>query len=331
MYSSRPLFSGLAPFAVAIGLGVVHSAVAQQNTPSPAPLVIHGLDTANLDRTCKPCDDFYHYVNGAWLKKNPVPPDYPSWGRFDELQERNRGQLREILEAAAKETNAPEGSTEQKIGDFYASCMDESKIEADGIKPLQPELERIDQIHDLPSLQAEIARLQGNGEHPGFQAGQANPLFGFRSTQDAKNSTQVIGSATQGGLGLPDRDYTKADDKSKQIRDQYMEHVTKMFRLMGDDAKATAEAKTVMGMETKLAESSMTRVERRDPDKTYHKMDLEQLAKLTPNFSWTAYFQDTGHPDISTVDVNQPKFFEEVNSQMMAVPLADWKPTCVGT
>jgi putative endopeptidase len=318
MYLWRSRLSVLTAFAVAIGLGVLHSALAQRDKPSPAPLVVHGLDTANLDRTCKPCDDFYHYVNGGWLKKNPVPPDYPSWGRFNELQERNREHLREILEAAAKTTNAPEGSIEQKIGDFYASCMDESKIEAGGIKPLGPEFERVDQIHDLPSLQAEIALLQGNG---------ANALFGFRSTQDAKNSAQVIGGAAQGGLGLPDRDYyTKTDDKSRQIRDQYVEHVTKMFHLLGDDdAKAAAEARTVMNIETKLAEASMTRVERRDPDKTYHKMNLEQLAKLTPNFSWTAYFHDAGHPDITTVDVNQPKFFEEVNSVLTAVPLMDWK------
>jgi len=200
-------------------MGVLKPALAQQDATAPKPGAPHGFDTANLDRTCKPCDDFYHYVNGGWLKKNPVPPDYPSWGRFNELQERNREHLREILEAAAKETNAPEGSIEQKIGDFYASCLDESKIEADGIKPLGPEFERIDQIRDLPSLQAEISRLQGKG---------ANALFGFRSTQDARNSTQVIGGATQGGLGLPDRDYyTKTDEKSRQIRHQYVEHVTR--------------------------------------------------------------------------------------------------------
>jgi putative endopeptidase len=318
MYSSRPQVSAWAALAVAIGVGLLQPVLAHRDATSPTPGVLHGLDTANLDRTCKPCDDFYHYVNGGWLKKNPVPPDYPSWGRFNELQERNREHLREILEAAAKETNAPEGSIEQKIGDFYASCMDESKIEADGIKPLGPEFERVDQIHDLPSLQAEIARLQSSGAHV---------LFGFRSTQDARNSTQVIGNATQGGLGLPDRDYyTKTDEKSRQIRDQYVEHVTKMFQLLGDDdAKAAAEAKTIMSIETKLAEASMTRVERRDPDKTYHRMDLKQLAKLTPNFSWPAYFRDAGHPDISTVDVNQPKFFEEANSLLAAVPLTEWK------
>src|SRR5215468_10782045 len=136
MYSSRPRVSAWALLAAAIGVGVLRPARAQQDATAPTPDALHGLDTANLDRTCKPCDDFYHFVNGGWLKKNPVPPDYPSWGRFNELQERNREHLREILEAAAKETNAPEASIEQKIGDFYASCMDESKVEADGIRPL---------------------------------------------------------------------------------------------------------------------------------------------------------------------------------------------------
>jgi len=275
------------------------------------------IDLAGMDTTCKPCDDFYHYVNGGWLKNNPIPKAYPSWGRFTELRDRNLENLHQILEAAAK-SQAAEGSTEQKIGDFYASCMDESKIDADGIKPLQPEFDRIDQIHDLASLQAEIAHLQS------YRVGA---VFGFRSTQDAKNSTEVIGGAGQGGLGLPDRDYyTKTDDKSKQLRDQYAEHVTKMFQLLGDNAtKAAAEAKTVTGIETKLAEASLTRVERRDPEKNYHKMNLDDLAKLTPNFSWPAYFQDMGYPNITTVDVGQPKFFEEVNADLTAVPLADWK------
>jgi predicted metalloendopeptidase len=317
MYSKLYVFGGL---ALAAGLGVSRadrSAWAQLSPPASALGAAQGLDTQSLGRTCKPCDDFYHFVNGGWLKKNPVPPAYPRWGRFNELQERNREHLREILETARRETSTP-GSIEQKIGDFYASCMDESKIESEGIKPLGPEFERIDRIRDAASLQAEIARFQGYG---------VNALFRFVSTQDAKNSTQVIGGAEQGGLGLPDRDYyTKTDDKSKQIGGQYIEHVAKMLQLAGEQAaRAAVEAKTIMGIETKLAEASMTRVERRDPDKTYHKMDLEQLAKLTPNFSWTAFFVESGHPGIGTVDIAQPKFFEVVNSELSAVPLEDWK------
>ncbi len=325
----------LAIFSLAVGALVVwpgRGLLAQQSAPggggaggdtvaTAADTAATDIDLAGMDTSCKPCDDFYHFVNGGWLKQNPVPAAYPSWGRFTELRDRNLENLHQILEAAAK-SQAPEGSPQesirQKIGDFYASCMDESKIDADGIKPLQSEFDGIDQIHDLASLQAEIAHLQS------YRVGA---VFFFRSTQDEKNSSEVIGGAGQGGLGMPDRDYyTKTDDKSKQLRDQYVEHVTKMFQLLGDDAaKATDEAKTVMGIETKLAEASFTRVERRDPEKNYHKMDLDQLAKLTPNFSWPAYFHGMGYPNITTVDVGQPKFFEEVNSDLTAVPLADWK------
>ncbi|PYU97691.1 MAG: hypothetical protein DMG26_20690, partial [Acidobacteria bacterium] len=149
----------------------------------------------------------------------------------------------------------------------------------------------------------------------------------FGSTQDAKNSTQVIGGAEQGGLGLPDRDYyTKTDDKSKQLREQYVQHVAKMFELMGDNpAQARAEAKAVVGIETALADASMTRVERRDPDKTYHKMELSQLAALTPSFAWPAYFRDLGYADIREVDVAQPKFFEAATRMLTSASLADWK------
>jgi putative endopeptidase len=283
----------------------------------------HGIDISSLDKTCKPCQDFYRYANGEWLKKNPVPPAYPSWGRFSELAERNREHLRQILEKAAANRSAAPGSNEQKIGDFYASCMDETQVNADGIKPLQPELDRIQAINSLSGLQAEVARLQLEG---------VNALFGFGSTQDAKNSSQVIGGAEQGGLGLPDRDYyldtgkKDVDEKNREIRQKYVEHVTKMFQLMGDsDATAAAEAKTVMDLETKLAGFSMDRVDRRDPDKTYHKMDRDQLKMLAPNLSWDSYFTDVGHPGIAAVDVAEPDFFKGLSAQLSEVPLADWK------
>ena len=167
-----------------------------------------GFDVANLDRTCKPCEDFNQFANGGWMAKNPIPAAYPSWGNANILAENNRDALRQILDDAAKNTSAPRGSNEQKVGDFYAACMDEAKANADGIKPLNGELGRIDRISDLKSLQGEIARLQSLG---------VRAFFIVDSTQDFKNSTQVIGEIDQSGLGLPDRDYyTKQDEKSKQ-------------------------------------------------------------------------------------------------------------------
>jgi putative endopeptidase len=276
-----------------------------------------GLETGDLDKSVNACVDFFHFADGGWLAKNPIPAAYPSWGTFNELQNRNQENLRKIL-AAAESSDAPDGSEEQKIGDFYASCMDEKQIEAAGAEPLDGEFKSIDAIHDIPSLEAEVARLHTEG---------VNALFDFGSAQDKKNSSAVIGGARQGGLGMPDRDYyTKTDEKSKSLRAKYLEHVTKMFELLGDDpSKAAAETNAVMAIETRLAQASMTRVERRDPDKTYHKMDRAQLQALTPAFAWDRYFHEVGFPDISTVDVGQPEFFAEVNRVLTAVSLDDWK------
>ena len=304
-------------FLACATIGILHAGQ-EAGSAKPSGPAAHGVELTILDRTCKPCEDFYHYASGEWLGKNPVPAAYPSWGRFNELAERNRELLHQILEAAAANTKATPGSNEQKIGDFYASCMDEKQINAEGAKPLDAELARIGAIQSVAELEAEIARLQGMG---------VRALFNFGSTQDEKNSSQVIGSADQGGLGLPDRDYyTKTEDKSKQIRRQYEEHVAKMLALAGGDAaKAAAEAKAILELETKLAEASMTRVERRDPEKTYHKMSRSDLRTLTPNWSWENYFQEIGYANIDSVDVSAPKFFETVSQALTETPLETWK------
>ncbi len=307
---------------VLLGLASVRMLRAGQAPPAASRNSVatsHGVDLGIFDKTCKPCEDFYHYASGEWLKNNPVPDAYPSWGRFNELAERNREQLHQILEGSAANIKKPfQDRDEQKIGDFYASCMDEKQINASGTKPLDPEFARIGAVRNISELQAEIARLQGTG---------TRVLFDFGSTQDAKDSTQVIGGADQGGLGLPDRDYyTKTDDKSKQILQQYQEHVAKMLALAGDDdAKAAAEAKSILALETKLAEASMTRVERRDPEKTYHKMSRAELKALTPNWSWEDYFGEIGYTSIDSVDVSAPKFFEAMSKDLQDVPLQDWK------
>ena len=283
----------------------------------PAAATVHGIDPADMDSTGKPCEDFYRYADGGWLKKNPIPAEYPSWGTFNELAERNRESQRKILEKLAREKGSP-GSEAQKLGDFYTSCMDEVAIEAAGARPLEPELARIEKLETLAAFEAEVARLQSRG---------INVLFGFGSQQDRKNSNEVIAGAFQGGLGMPDRDYyTKTDEKSKTLRDQYMEHVRKMFELLGNPPeKAAVQAQTVLRTETKLAEASMTRVERRDPDATYHRMTPEELKSLAPNFSWAAYFKDIEAPPVAAINIGQPKFFEVLSVELKAAPLADWK------
>jgi putative endopeptidase len=285
---------------------------------APSGPAAHGVDLTILDKKCKACEDFYHYASGDWMAKNPVPAAYPSWGRFNELAERNRELLHLILEASAANTKASPGSNEQKIGDFYASCMDEKQINAAGAKPLDAEIARIDGIQSIGQLQVEVARLQGMS---------VRALFDFGSTQDAKNSSEVIGGADQGGLGMPDRDYyTKTDDKSKELRRQYEEHVAKMLALAGDDgANAAIEAKAIVELETKLADASLTRVERRDPVKTYHKMNRSDLRALTPNWSWEDYFQQIGYTNIDSVDVSAPKFFETMSQALKETPLETWK------
>ncbi len=286
--------------------------------PAPDDSASHGFDLSNLDRSVKPCDNFFQFADGGWIKSNPIPAEYPSWGTYNKLAEDNREKLHQILEAAAKNTKALAGPVEQKIGDFYSSCMNEAQIDKAGVQPLQSEFDRIEKISSVAELQAEIARLQGIG---------VPALFGFGAQLDAKNSNQMIAGAYQGGLGLPDRDYyLKTDAKSQQTRDAYIQHVQKMLELLGDDpAKAAAETKTVMDIETKLAKASMTQVDQRDPDKTYHKLNLSELSALTPNFSWNSYFRGIGYPSIDTVNVAQPDFFKEVDADLTGTPLADWK------
>ena len=287
------------------------------STKPPADAGYWGFNTANFDKTCKPCDDFYQFAMGGWMKANPIPAEYSTWGTFTQLRDNNLTAMRTILEAAAK-ANAPAGSNEQKIGVFYASCMDTTAIDAAGLKPIATELAAIDAINDRKSLDAAIAQLQREG---------ASVVFRFSSGQDIKDSTRVIAVAGQGGLGMPDRDYYfRDDDKSKQLRQDYEQHVAKMFELAGDAPdKAAAEAKSVISIETALAKASRTRVELRDPEKNYNLMPLSEMTALTPGWSWESYLHAVGAPAVQQVNVRQPEFFKVMNQELASVPLPDWK------
>ncbi len=284
----------------------------------PNTQTIPPLDPANMDTTVSPRQNFYMYADGGWLKTNPIPAAYSRWGSFSELFDRNLGILHAIAERAATDKTAKKGSGTQLVGDLYYSGMDTAAIDKDGAKPLEPYFKEIDGIKDLKGLETVIAKLQRQG---------VNILFYFASQQDLKNSEMMIAGIHQSGLSLPDRDYyTKTDPQSKEILKEYDNYVTKMFTTLGDDEKTASDAAaTVMNIENRLAEASMTRVERRDPKATYNMMTLAKVTALTPDFSWNSYVRYFNLSGIKKINVAQPKFVKEVGLMLKEMPLKDWK------
>ena len=303
---------------ILVGLGLTAARLPAQTPPAPAAPMTHGVDLSTLDTSVLPCRDFYRYANGKWLAANPVPADRSTWGEMSEMAERNSAVLHSILDRAVTGPPAPVGSVERKVADFYRSGMDTARIEREGVQPLAPEFARIDQVADTPGLLAEIAHLHQNG---------IRAVWGFGVGADSKDSMHTIAQFSQGGLGLPDRDYyTKTDAKSAALRDAYAAHVARMFVLLGDaQGRAAAEAQTVLGIETRLAGASMTRLERRDPNATYHKLTRTQLDALAPGLSWKPYLAAVGDTDSGPLLVGQPQFFTAVGGMLTSVPLANWK------
>lgn len=279
---------------------------------------VAGIDVANMDKTANPGDDFFQYANGTWLKNTPIPNEYDKWGVLNIINDKNLTLLKDILEKASNDKTAPAGSNDRKIGDFYFAGMNTEQVEKDDLHPISDEIKNIDEIKNLSDLRTETTRLHNYG---------VNAFFNFSSGQDFKDSTKVIGQAFQGGLGLPDRDYyTNDDERSKKLREQYVEHVGKMLNLLGyDQSAADANAKKIMEIETALAEGSMKNTDMRDPDKIYHKMTIAQLDELTPNFNWSKYFEELGRPNLGDVNVGQPDFFKTLDKKLANVSLDDWK------
>ena len=305
-------------------LVIAASMVNAQNGPQtttgakPALPYFPSLNPSSLDKSIDPCGDFYHYACGGWQKNNPIPADQTQWDVYSKLYQDNLNFLRGILEQAAVGGTSRNEAT-QKTGDFFASCMDVEAVDKQGLTGLQPDIDAIGKIKDARELAPLLARLQ--------LAYGAVLLFRAGSTQDLDHSEQVIAEVDQGGLGLPDRDYyTKEDDKSKEIRARYLQHIQKVFELAGDSEEtAKLNAATIMRLETLLAKASFTRVERRNPYNLKHQMSVAQLSELVPKLDWKTYYATLPYPQFQTLNVGAPEFFKAVNTMLAGEPIGNWK------
>ncbi len=277
-----------------------------------------GIEISNMDKHEVPGNNFYEYANGGWLQKNPIPAEYSRYGNFAILGKKNQKEIKSIIEDAAKKSDLAIGSPEQQIRDFYKSGMDTVLIEKLGMDPILPMLEQVNDIDNKADLVDMQAYLNMNG---------AFPLFGVFSSQDDKNSTQVIANLSQGGLGLPDRDYyTKDDERTKKIRAAYLQYIQNMFVLTGDTKEIAAnKAKSIMNIETSLAKASMTMLERRDPNATYNIKSLKEIAKEVPEYDFTRYFNDLKIKQVERINVRQPKFFIGMGKMFKTTNLKDLK------
>ena len=278
---------------------------------------LHGIDVTDLDRKVEPCNDFAQFANGDWHARNPIPASMTRWSRRWQAGETAKDRLKEILEAIDPAT-AAKGSTEQIIGDYYGACMDKSRVNARGVEPLKAWFAKIDGAQDMATLQRVLLELH---------AIQVTAPFVLGGQQDVHKPTQILADIGAAGFNLPDRDYyLKPDDRFKEARAKYVEHVAKMFTLAGWDAKsAAAAAQTIMTMETKFAEASLDRVLLRNPSATDHNTTFAQLQAMVPHFDWAGYFQHKQLPQDVDMNVDQPKFMQEFDRQLQQTSVADWK------
>ncbi|WP_239020985.1 M13 family metallopeptidase [Pontibacter arcticus] len=270
-----------------------------------------------MDLSVKPGDDFYTYASGNWIKNNPVPAKETRWGSFNQLREFNIQAVKDILNEASKNTKAPAGSVEKRVGDFYAAAMDSAAIEKAGYTPIKADLKRVGSVKNLDGVLTEAALLRTSGA--------GSPFFGFYVGQDRKNVEVMIPQLSQGGTTLPDRDYyLKNDARSTKIQDAYKTYITTLFTLTGvPKDKAAKNAETIFNFEKKLAEAQMSRVEMRDPYKTYNKFAVADFTKTTPNMDWKKLMANMKVTGQDTVLVNSPAFFTTLNGLLKSTPITD--------
>ena len=304
------------PLLLACSLGV---AAAPAETPVQSIPYTPGLDVPAMDRTADACTDFYQYACGGWMRDNPIPADQASWDVYRKMAQDNQRFLWGILVDLAP-GHAGRDPDQQRIGDYFAACMDEGAIEARGREPVRALLAPIEGLSSKRELAPVLARLH-------LATGDNGLFFGVGSGQDYAEATHVITFASAGGLGLPDRDYyTRDDEHSKEIVAKYRVHVARMFALQGDSEEAAKrEADTVFRIEDALARASLTQVELRDPYNSFHKVDRKSLAALLPGFDWDAYLRDIGIPSVKEINVTQPKFYEAMQKVLDEESLADLK------
>ncbi len=302
-----------------VAFAMLSAARAETETPLTALPYSPSLSVAAMDRSIDPCVDFYAYSCAGWEKSNPIPSDQGSWSVYAKVTQENERFLWGLLETAAKDTPG-RTPTERLIGDYFSACMDLPGIEKAGLTPVRADLDAVAALKSKGEIAALLGKLHPNGF-------ARRMLFSFGATQDADNADREMPEVGSGGLGLPDRSYyLDTDEHTKSIREAYEKHVARIFGLAGDSpAAAAAKAKTVLRFETALAEAQLSRVERRDPYKTWHRTQLADLKKLTPSFSWDAYLTGVGAPKITDLNVSEPKFFERVERQIREASLADWQ------
>lgn len=308
----------LALSALSLAAALATNGATAAETPLAALPYTPALDTTAMDRKVDPCEDFYQYACGGWLVNNPIPDDQSRWSVFAKMANENQRYLWGTLDKLAA-GGAERSANQAKMGDYFAACMAEDAVNAQGLTPLRPLLDLVAKLANKKELPALLAALQLGANNERF-------FFAFSSSQDFADSTQQIAFAMSGGIGLPDRDYyLKTDAKSVKLRQQYLAHVARMFELLGETpAQAAASARSVMATETALAKATLTRVDKRDPYKTFHKVDARGLQALTPGFDWAAYRAALGLPaDLDTFNVTEPAFFKAFAKRLGAMSVAE--------